>query len=83
MYDIECPICMLCYSKENPPINLYCSEHQSRPFVLCKNEMIYYYMKSDKKKDMAINCPICHNDIKFKTAGKKEKEVMGLFEVNT
>jgi len=64
-YDIECPICLLCYSHDNPPINLKCPEHPDHPFVLCKNEMIYYEMKAGKGRDMEVNCPICHNIIVF------------------
>lgn len=73
---------MLCYSKENPPINLHCSQHANHPFVLCKNEMMYYVMRAGKDKDTVVSCPICHNEIEFKTKGKSEGEIMKLFEVN-
>jgi hypothetical protein len=82
LYDIECPICLLCYTKDNPPINLHCSQHPNHPFVLCKNELMYYYFKHEKAKDMVIGCPVCHNEITFKSAGKTDTEVVKLFDVN-
>eukprot|EP00347_Sterkiella_histriomuscorum_P008224 403345903 len=82
MYDIECPICLLCYTHENPPINLYCREHPDYPFILCKNEMMYYAMKAGSDKDMMVSCPICHNEIVFATKGKNEQQIMNMFEVN-
>ena len=82
MYEIECPICLLCYTHENPPINLYCQEHPDHPFVLCKNEMLYYAMKAGSDKDIVMSCPICHNEIKFETKGKSIEQVMSIFQVN-
>lgn len=32
---------------------------------------------------MVIGCPICHNEISFKSAGKNEIEVVKLFDINT
>ncbi|CDW77108.1 UNKNOWN [Stylonychia lemnae] len=82
IYDIECPICMLCYSEDNPPINLICSEHKEYPFVLCKNDMMYYALKAGSDKDMTISCPICRNTISYQSKGKSESQIMAMFEIN-
>jgi len=31
---------------------------------------------------MVVSCPICHNDIKFESKGKSDKEIINLFDVN-
>ena len=43
---------------------------------------MYYAFKAGKEKDMIVSCPICHNEIEFKTKGKSDNDVMKLFEVN-
>ena len=82
MYDIECPICLLCYSNDNPPINLHCNEHPQYPFVLCRNEMLYYFTKAAHDKDMNVSCPICHNAVAYATKGKTEEQFFKLLDVN-
>mmetsp|Transcript_4077 Transcript_4077/g.3013 ORF Transcript_4077/g.3013 Transcript_4077/m.3013 type:complete len:254 (+) Transcript_4077:1694-2455(+) len=82
LYDIECPICLLCYSHENPPINLYCQQHPNHPFVLCKNEIMYYVLKAGSEQNTVVSCPICHNDIEFATKGLQQQQVIKMFEVN-
>lgn len=43
---------------------------------------MYYYFKHERSKDMVIGCPVCHNEISFRSAGKTEVEVFKLFDVN-
>jgi hypothetical protein len=50
--------------------------------VLCKNEMMFYVMRAGKEKDTVVSCPICHNEIEFKTKGKTDAEIIKLFEIN-
>jgi hypothetical protein len=43
---------------------------------------MYYAFKSGKEHDMVVSCPICHNEIRFKSKGKSDKEILALFETN-
>ena len=43
---------------------------------------MYYVLKAGKDKDTVVSCPICHNEIEFKTKNKNDAEIFKLFDMN-
>jgi len=82
LFDIECMICLLCFTPENPPLELVCPDHPDRPELICRNDLAWYVSRRETGKDFALNCPLCRNDIEFEgTEGKTDEEVLSLFSI--
>ena len=79
-YDCECPICMMCYRRENPPLIYQCKGHT---YKICQDSMtIFIKMAEKKEENLTIDWPIWNNVLEFETYGKSVEEALKMFKVD-
>ena len=48
-FDAMCPICLMYYTNDNPPITLKCSNKECQHLKLCKLNIYEYYLRGGGK----------------------------------
>lgn len=55
-YDCECPICMMLYCRENPPLMFECENHS---YKICRDSMkLFLQMAEKREENLTLDCPI-------------------------
>ncbi|CAI2383764.1 unnamed protein product [Moneuplotes crassus] len=80
-YDCECPICLMFYTRENPPLIYHCRNHS---YKICKESMaMFLKMAAKKNENLTIDCPICDNVLEFNTLNRSLEDCLEDFEEDT
>ena len=78
-YYCECPICMICYRRENPPLIDQCKRHT---YKICQDSMkIFIEMAKKRQENLIIDWSIWSNVLEFETLGKSTEEAFQIFIV--
>lgn len=80
-YDWECPICLMFYTRSNPPLIYKCINHT---YKVCKESMrMFLQIAAKKNEDMTIDWPICDNVLEFSTLGRNIEDWIKDFKEDT